>query len=74
MREGHWDAPIVELSRPLTAYLVWLIGRDLGTWGANRRSKLTREEATAFAAFLSDFLPEEMRTDIQAPPSMLRAG
>lgn len=74
MREREWEAPIVELSRPLTAYLLWLVARDLGAWGHERRSRLTREEAVAFAAFLSDFLPEEMKTEVPAAPPMLRVG
>lgn len=74
MRDREWEAPIVELRRPLSAYLLWLVARDLGVWGQERRSKLPREEAVAFAAFLSDFLPAEMRTSVPAPPPMLRVG
>lgn len=73
MPEERREAPIVELSRPLTAYLVGLIRRDLPTWGVERRSRLSREEVTAFAEYLSDSL-QDMRTEVPALPAMLRAG
>lgn len=73
MSDQTWDAPILELSRPMTAYLLWLVARDLGEWDAERRTKLAREEAVALSAFLSDFLPPEMLTPIETPP-LLRAG
>lgn len=74
MTEVTWEGPIIELSRPMTAYLLWLVARDLREWDDQRRSRLDREEAEAFAAFISDFLPPEMRTEIAPAAPMLRAG
>ena len=73
MRDEKWEGPVLELSRPLTAYLLWLIARDLRGWDAERKSKLAREESVALAHFLTDFLPPEMRTPIEPLP-LLRAG
>lgn len=69
----QWEGPIIELSRPLTAYVLWLIANDLGRWGADRRSRLDRDEAIVLAHYLSDFLPPEMRTEIK-PQVLLHAG
>ena len=74
MHDARWEAPILELSRPMTAYLLWLIARDLGQWGADRQTKLEREEAHALAEFLAAFLPTGMQTEVGAMPPMLRAG
>jgi hypothetical protein len=68
MSEARWESPLLALSEPMTAYLLWLIGRDLREWRAERRSKLTREEATALAMYLSDHLPPEARTEIAPVP------
>lgn len=68
MSEARWDGPLLELSRPMTAYLLWLIARDLPEWGAERRCQLTREEVTALAMYLSDYLPPEARTEIEPVP------
>jgi hypothetical protein len=69
MSEARWESPLLALSEPMTAYLLWLIGRDLREWRAERRSKLTREEATALAMYLSDHLPPEARTEIEPVPT-----
>lgn len=73
MSEQKWEAPIIELSRPLTAYLLWAVALDLRRWDETRQTKLSREEVVAFASFLETFLPEDQRTEIKPPP-MLRAG
>jgi hypothetical protein len=69
MSEMHWESPLLSLCQPMCAYLLWLIARDLREWGAERRSKLTREEATALAMYLSDHLPPEARTEIEPVPT-----
>jgi len=77
MNNDRWVAPILELDRPMAAYLLWLIARDLPKWGTERRTKLTREDATALAMHLSDHLPVEARTKIEPVPppgALLRAS
>lgn len=74
MRERDWEPPIIELSRPMAAYLLWLVARDLADWRADRRCRLTREEASAFSEFLAAFLPKDMQSDVPAIPPMLQAS
>jgi 3'-5' exoribonuclease len=75
--EDRWEAPILELGRPMTAWLVWLMARDLERWGDGRQCQLAKEEASALAHFLWSFLPEDMRTEIKSASDqkpMLRAS
>lgn len=74
MAEPRWEAPIISPSRDMTAWLVWLMARDLAEWHPERRSRLTREEATSLAVFLADHLPEELRTAIPSVQPALKAG
>lgn len=74
MADQTWDAPIISPSRDMTAWIVWLMARDLEEWHPERRSRLTREEATSLAAFLADHLPEDLRTAIPSVPPALKAG
>lgn len=77
MSEERWLAPVLELDRHMSAYILWLIARDLRDWGAERRSRLSREEATALAMYLADHLPPEVRTEIEPIPgrnALLRAS
>jgi hypothetical protein len=74
MTDHHWDPPIVELSMHMTAYLCWLVARDLAAWTPERRSTLAREDAAAFALFLTEMLPPHMRTEIPDAMPVLRAS
>lgn len=74
MAEQTWEAPIISPSRDMTAWIVWLMARDLAEWHPERRSRLTREEAMSLWMFLSDHLCEEHRTPIVSAPPALKAG
>lgn len=63
MSEHEWEAPIVELSRNMCAYIVWLLANDLKEWGPHRRTRLSRDDAAGLALFLCDHLPD-MRIEI----------
>jgi 3'-5' exoribonuclease len=74
MSQDRWDSPILELSRPMAAWLCWLMARDLADWKPERRTRLNRAEATAAAMYVADHLPEEMRTEIPSLPPLLKVG
>ena len=75
MSEQMWEAPIVELSQDMTAWVVWALSRDLERWHSGRRTRLAREEAVSLTVFLSDFLETEQKTEIATvPPPQLRVG
>lgn len=75
MTEDRWDTPIVELSHPMCRWIYWLTTRDLAQWTDDRRTRLSREEATAFAMYLADHLqPEDTTTEVPPLPPLLRAG
>jgi hypothetical protein len=65
---------ILELSGPMAAWICWLMSKDLAEWKSDRRTRLTREEATAAAMYIADHLPEEMRTEVPPLPPLLKAG
>lgn len=69
-----FEAPIVELTQPMAAYLLWLVSSDLGKWNESRRTRLTRDEAISLAMFLADHLPSEMRSPVPAAPPVLMAS
>lgn len=74
MSDDHWEPPILELSRPMAAWVCWLMARDLAEWKPDRRTRLTRAEAIAAAMYIADHLPEDMRTEIPALAPLLKAG
>lgn len=74
MSNEQWDGPIIELSRDMTAWLVWLMSRDLENWQPDRRTRLDREEAASLALFLCDHLPPDLKTEVKAAPPALKVG
>lgn len=70
MSEQQWEPPLIELSADMSSYVLWLIARDLDRWSSERRSRLSREEATSMALFLASKLPPELRTEVPAMPAV----
>lgn len=56
--KGDVERPILELTLPLTAYLLGLIERDLAMQGSGLPPELTRDDVAGLAHFLADFLHE----------------
>jgi len=65
---------IVELPEPLAGWLCTIAARDLRTWAAADRGALSKEDATAFAMFLADSLPAEVRPFIPPVGTHFKAG
>lgn len=74
MSDHEWDPPVLELSRPMAAWLCWLMARDLSEWTPERRTRLTRSEATAAAMYVADHLPKDMTTEVPSIPSAPKTG
>lgn len=68
MNRARWEGPLVELDRPMTAYILGLIARDLRGWGADHRPKPDRVEVTALALYLADHLPPSAHPKIEPVP------
>lgn len=68
MTERAWEAPIIELGPDACCWVVWLMVRDLAEWGPERRSRLTKMEATALCMYLADHLAPEVRERLEVPP------